>query len=41
MAAILERLAAYHTELELAGVGRDDLVATSAKILYTTVTGRA
>lgn len=40
MAAILERLAAYHTELETFGVTRDQLVETSAEILYRTVTGR-
>jgi AcrR family transcriptional regulator len=41
MAAILERLAAYHTELENVGVTRDDLVATSARILLATLTGRS
>jgi AcrR family transcriptional regulator len=40
MAAILERLAAYHRELELVGVTREDLVATSARILYATITGQ-
>jgi AcrR family transcriptional regulator len=40
MATILERLAAYHKELEPLGVGRDDLVETCARILYQTVTGR-
>jgi AcrR family transcriptional regulator len=39
MAAILERLAAYHRELELVGVSRDDLVESSAHILHRTVTG--
>lgn len=39
MAAILERLAAYHRELEIFGVTRDDLVETSAQILHHTVTG--
>ncbi|TDJ04631.1 MAG: TetR/AcrR family transcriptional regulator [Deltaproteobacteria bacterium] len=39
LAAILERLAAYHTELESLGVTRDDLVETSARILHQTVTG--
>ena len=39
LAAILERLAAYHTELEHLGVTRDDLVETSARILFQTVTG--
>ena len=39
LAAILERLAAYHTELEQLGVTRDALVETSARILHQTVTG--
>jgi len=39
LAAILERLAAYHTELEPLGVTRADLVETSARILFQTVTG--
>jgi AcrR family transcriptional regulator len=41
MAAILERLAAYHRELEIFGVTREDLVETSAHILYRTLTGEA
>jgi AcrR family transcriptional regulator len=40
LGAILERLAAYHAELEPLGVGRDDLVETVARILHQTVTGR-
>lgn len=40
LAAILERLAAYHKELEPLGVGREDLVETCARIMYQTVTGR-
>jgi AcrR family transcriptional regulator len=40
VAAILERLAAYHKDLEPLGVGRDDLVETCARIMYQTVTGR-
>jgi len=40
LAAILERLAAYHKDLEPLGVGRDDLVETCARIMYQTVTGR-
>jgi len=40
LATILERLAAYHKELEPLGVGRNDLVETCARILYQTVTGR-
>ena len=39
MASILERLAAYHNELELIGVTRAELVETSARILHRTVTG--
>jgi hypothetical protein len=40
LVSILERLAAYHEELEPLGVTRDDLVETCARILYQTVTGR-
>lgn len=40
MGAILERLAAYHRELEILGVSREDLVETSARILHQTVAGR-
>ena len=39
LAAILERLAAYHKELEPLGVTRNDLVDTCARIIYQTVTG--
>jgi AcrR family transcriptional regulator len=39
--AILERLAAYHVELEPIGVTRNALVETCARILHQTVTGRA
>ena len=39
LAAILERLAAYRTELEGLGVTRKDLVETSARILHQTLTG--
>lgn len=39
LAAILERLAAYHKELEPLGVTRGDLVETCARIIYQTVTG--
>ncbi len=39
LAAILERLAAYHVELENLGVTRAELVETSAQIVYRTVTG--
>lgn len=41
LASILERLAAYHRELEYFGVTRDHLVETCARILYQTVTGRS
>jgi len=40
LAAILERLAAYHKDLEPLGVTRDDLVETCAHIVFQTVTGR-
>jgi AcrR family transcriptional regulator len=40
MASILERLAAYHKELEVFGVTREHLVETCARILYQTVVGR-
>jgi len=39
LASILERLAAYHAELETLGVTRADLVETVARILHQTVTG--
>ena len=39
MGAILERMAAYHRELELIGVSLDDLVESSAYILYRNITG--
>jgi AcrR family transcriptional regulator len=38
LAAILERLAAYHQELEVLGVSRDQLVETCARILHQVVT---
>lgn len=41
MATILERLAAYHKEIEFFGVGREDLIESCARILYQTVTGRS
>ncbi len=40
LAAILERLAAYHKELEVLGVSREQLVDTCARILHQIVTGR-
>ena len=39
MGAVLERMAAYHRELETLGVSRADLVETCARILHQTVTG--
>jgi len=41
LASILERLAAYHEELESLGVERADLVETVAHMLHQTVTGKA
>ena len=41
LASILERLAAYHKELEYFGVTRKQLVETCARILFQTVTGRS
>jgi len=40
MSAILDRLAAYHTVVEFGGVSREDLVNTSAEILFRTLTGK-
>ena len=37
--AILERLAAYHRELEGMGVTREHLVDTTARIVQRTLTG--
>jgi AcrR family transcriptional regulator len=39
LAAILEKLAAYHRELEPLGVTREHLVETCARIIFQTVTG--
>jgi AcrR family transcriptional regulator len=41
MAAILERLSAYHREIEYFGATREQLVETCAHILFQTVTGRS
>jgi len=41
IAAILERLAAHHRDMGFFGVTRDDLRETCARILLTTLTGRA
>ena len=40
-ASILERLSAYHKEIEFFGATRDDLVETCARILFQTITGRS
>jgi len=40
LAALLERLAAYHKELEPIGVTREALVENCARIIYQTITGR-
>lgn len=40
LVAMLERMAAFHTDLEPLGASRDDVVATTAQIIYETVTGR-
>jgi AcrR family transcriptional regulator len=39
MVAMLERMAAFHTELEAYGTTRDDVVETTARILHRTATG--
>jgi AcrR family transcriptional regulator len=39
LGAILERLAAYHRELEMVGVSREDLVETCARIVLQIVRG--
>lgn len=39
MASVLEKLAAYHREIEYFGAGREDLIESSARILHQTVTG--
>jgi AcrR family transcriptional regulator len=41
LASILERLAAYHKEIEYFGATRGDLVETCARILLQTVSGRS
>jgi AcrR family transcriptional regulator len=41
LAAILERMAAFHTELRAFGVTREHLVETTARILLRTLTGRS
>jgi len=39
LVALLERMAAFHQELELIGIGRADLVETTARIVHQTVVG--
>lgn len=39
LVALLERMAAFHHDLELLGVARDELVETTARIVHQTVTG--
>ena len=41
LVALLERMAAFHRELEQIGIGRDDLVETTARIIHQTVVGRS
>jgi AcrR family transcriptional regulator len=40
LAAMMERMAAFHADLEPLGVGRSDLVETTARIVHQTVTGQ-
>ena len=40
LSSMMERMAAFHTDLEPLGVGRPDLVETTARIIHQTVTGR-
>ena len=39
LVAMLERMAAFHADLEPLGATRDDVVETTARILFQTVTG--
>ncbi len=39
LVALIERMAAYHDDLEPLGVSRADLVETTARIIHQTVTG--
>ena len=41
MASVLERLAAHHREIEYFGASREELIESSARILFQTVTGRS
>jgi hypothetical protein len=40
MVAMMERMAAYHLDLEPRGLARPDLVETVARIIHQTVTGK-
>jgi AcrR family transcriptional regulator len=40
LAAMLERMAAFHSDLEAYGASRADVVETTARIVFQTVTGR-
>jgi AcrR family transcriptional regulator len=40
LAAMLERMAAFHSDLAAFGATHDDVVETTARIVYQTVTGR-
>jgi AcrR family transcriptional regulator len=39
LVAMLERMAAFHVDLESFGVSRDDMVETLARVIHQTVTG--
>jgi hypothetical protein len=41
LVAMLERMSSYHQSFERAGVTRDQLVETCARIVFSTVTGRS
>lgn len=41
LVAMMERMAAFHVDLEAYGVARDEVVETTARIVFQTVTGRA
>jgi AcrR family transcriptional regulator len=40
LVALIERMAAFHADLEALGIARGDLVETTARIIVQTVTGR-
>ena len=41
MASVLERLAAHHREIEYFGASREELIESTARILFQTLTGRS